>query len=360
MTTLITGFPAPRARAVLSALARRRPDAALTLLVHPSRMPEARAVSDELGFAPGGRVELVEGDPAAIDFGLAGDRYLALGARTRAVHAAYSITHPDVDTRTVEALNLGAAREMVELSRVAPRLDRLVWYSSVFVSGDRRGRVREDELAAGQSFRNAVERSLATAERMLCRSGAPLSILRAGHLLGAGFERASAPELCVELLMSTPPEVPLPLPPFADAALPLTPLDYLAEAGVAAPDSLPVGRTVHAIDPEPLTLGGFLELVAERLGRRVERSFKPGTLTRALINNPATRLLPRTRRVWLELLTTGGDYATDGALELSKHGGPACPPLGERLDGLIARVRERAERGVLDGRGRGEAPYLVA
>ena len=52
---------------------------------------------------------------------------------------------------------------MIELARAAKRLERLVHHSSVFVSGDRSGVVRESELAVGQGFRSPVEESLALA-----------------------------------------------------------------------------------------------------------------------------------------------------------------------------------------------------
>src|SRR5690606_39654925 len=74
-----------------------------------------------------------------------------------------------------ETINVGAAREIVELARAARRLEKIVYYSSVFVSGDRTGRVREHELEAGQGFRNAAERSeehtseLQSRENLVCR-----------------------------------------------------------------------------------------------------------------------------------------------------------------------------------------------
>jgi hypothetical protein len=263
-----------------------------------------------------------------------------------------------------ESVNLGAARELVEFSRVASGLDRLVLYSSVFVSGDRRGRVGEGELEAGQAFRNAAERSLALGERMVRRSGAPFSVIRAGHLLGdssnGGIDRPSGPYLCVALVLSTPEDTPLLLPPFADALLPVTPVDYLAEVGAAAPTSLPAGRTVHAVEPSPLTLGGFIELLAELLGRRLDEGSKPSAVARALFSNPTARLLPKNRRGLLEVLTTGGEYATDGAMELSARGGPVCPPLTGYITRVVDHVRKRIEQGSLDPKGREEAAFFIA
>lgn len=360
--SVITGFPALRARRVLSEVAAREPGVPLVAVVHPARLAEARAVADELGLLT--RTELVAGDPATIDFGLPGQDYLRLAARTRHFHAAYSITDPDVDGEIVEAVNVGAARELVELSRAAPAFERAVWYSSVFVSGDRVGLVSETELEAGQSFRNAAERTLAVAERMLQKSGAPLTVLRSGHLLGdtvtGSVDRPTGPYLCLAVFLSAAPEIPLPVPAPATAPLPVTPIEFLARIGAAAPHLLPSGRTLHVIDPRSITLGGFVELLADLLGRRLEAGARSGGLARGLLGNPAARLLPKNRRALLEVLTTGGAYETRGVSELAAASGLVCPPLAESLKAFVEHVRERIERGSLDPRGREEAPYLVA
>ena len=360
--SLVTGFPAFRARNVLHELTRRHPEVEVVALVHPSRAAEARAAADELGLSDGS-VTLVEGDPAAIDFGLSGADYLALAARVRVVHGAYSVTDPDL-TDGVETLNVGAARELVEFARAASGLERLVLYSSVFVSGDRTGRVPEDELEAGQGFRNPTERSLAIAERLVRNSGLPFNVLRCGHLLGASddgsIDRPSGPYLCAGILLSAPADTALPLPPFAEARLPVTPVDYLAELGASATELFAAGTTMHAIDPRPLTLGGFVRLLAEALGRDLDPGFSAGAMTRALLGNPVAKLLPKNRRGLLEILTTGGDYDTERAAELPSRGGPECPPLGEYLGKVIEHVRKRVDGGSLYPKLREEPAFLVA
>lgn len=360
---LVTGFPAPRARHVLVALSRAEPQTRLLALVHPERLEEARELlaQSELQSA---RVELIAGDPTAIDFGLSGPAYLALARAVDVVHALYSITDTTVSGELAERVNLGAARELVEFARAATELRSVLLYSSVFVSGQRAGLVREGELEAGQTFRNPVERSLATAERMLARSSAPTVVLRSGHLLGHGeraaFEALSAPSLLMLLLVSAPPEVGLPLLPRADAALALTPLDYLGNLGVFAARSAEPGRTLHVIDPAQWPLRAFLALVAERSGRKLEAGFNPGALTRVLVGNPAARLLSQNARSILEVLTSSAEYATDNVAELVARGAPSCPTLESYLDRLLDHVRERIDHGNLSPGRRQQAPYLVA
>lgn len=362
-TVLLTGFPAPRARAILFALVAAEPATRVVLLVHPDRFDEAVQTLAQASFSSA-VIELLAGDPAALDFGLSGVAYGELAQGVNELHAAYSITDAAAGEDLAERVNLGAARELSEFARVAPRLRALSLYSSVFVSGQRSGLVREDELEAGQTFRGPVERSLAIAERMLRRSEAPIIVLRAGHLLdGAqqfGLEALSAPYLLAALLSSAPSEVALPLLPRADAPLALTPVDYLGKFGVFAARSAGPGSAFHVLDPAQLPLRGFLSLVAERSGRKLEPGFNPSALTRALVGNPAARLLPQNLLRIFEVLTSSAEYSTENAAALVARGAPACPPLESYLDPLLAHVRERIENGNLSAARRHEAPFLVA
>jgi len=348
---------------VLRALTDAQPDTKVVALVHPERRDEAREALAQPALERAS-VELIEGDPAAIDFGLSGPEYLRLAREIEVVHALYSITDAAVSEELCERVNVGAARELAEFSRAASALRALVLYSSAFVSGQRAGVVREDELDAGQSFRSPVERTLATAERMVRRSGAPSLVLRTGHLLADGdagpLEALSAPYLLMILLVSAPSEVPLPLLPRADAPLALTPLDYLGRFGVFAARRAAPGGTFHVLDPARWPLRGFLGLVAERSGRRLGAGFNPTALTRALVGNPAARLLPQNVLRIFEVLTSSAEYATDHVAALVARGAPACPALESYLDRLLDHARERIEHGNLAPGRRQQAPFLVA
>ncbi|MFO7180011.1 MAG: SDR family oxidoreductase [Pseudomonadota bacterium] len=361
---LVIGFPAARARHVLAELVRSEPEAELWALVHPERAEEARLRARDLGLSDPERLRIVEGDPAALDFGLSGKAYLELCDGIDVVHAAYSVQDPDTSEELAETVNVGAARELVELARASRRLEKIVFYSSVFVSGDRTGRVREHELEAGQGFRNAAERTQAIAERMLRRSGAKVIVLRAGHLLGGptpgSTSRIVGPHLLMVLLVNAPLDTPFPLPPGAETRLPLTPLDFLARIGVHAAAEIPPGRTIHVVDPDAVTVRRFLELVAERSGHRLDTGFSLGAIPRALIGNPAARLLQSSLRGLFEVLSTSAEYDTEGIVEIATRGGPRCPSLSEYLDRWIESARVQIQPSALDVSRYEHAPFLVA
>ncbi|HTQ05687.1 MAG TPA: SDR family oxidoreductase [Polyangiaceae bacterium] len=350
---LVTGFPGFRARAVLACALERDEHARPFLLVHPRRSAEARLALAEL--AGGDRARVIEGDPGAIDFGLGRKDYFELAVNVAEVQHVYQVLDLAAPAAAAEAVNVGGAREVAEFGRVARGLTRIVHHSSVFVSGDRHGIVSEAELGAGQTFRSPVARSLALAEAMLGRQASlPLTIVRAGHVIGDSrtgvVDRLDGPYPLLVLLASAPRGTALPLPPRADAPLHVSPVDYLARAALAlAGDPAALRKTVHLIDPRPLSVRRLLELAGDYFGVPIESGLRPRAFGRALLGNPGLGLLAQNLRSIIELISTPVSYDDRVALELLGPAGIACPPLESYLGVLLSYVAARvAEKRVND------------
>lgn len=341
---LVTGFPGFRARAVVSA-ALEAPGVNLTLLVHPRRRDDAEVELAKLGR--GDRVRLLSGDPAAIDFGLSRAAYFELAQDVTDIQHVYQVLDLAAPAPVAEAVNVGGAREIGEFARLAKKLRCVVQHSSVFVSGDRHGIVLETELAAGQSFRSPVARSLALAEAMLGRqAGLPLTVARAGHVIGdskaGAVDRLDGPYPLLVLLASSPPGTPLPLPPRAEAPLHVTPVDFLARAALAlAENPAALHKTVHVVDPRPWTVRQLLERTGSHFGVPVEAGINPRALGRALLGNPGVSLLAQNLRGMIELISSPVSYDDKLALELLGPAGLSCPPLESYLGVLLSHVAER-------------------
>ena len=352
---LVTGFPGFRARFIVQEILRADERVEVVALVHPKAMAEAQRLANAYGTD---RFSLIEADPAAIDFGLSGSAYVDLARSVGIVHHAFQVLELSEKPEVARRVNVAGTREIVEFGRAATRLSRVVHYSSVFVSGNRSGVVREDELERGQGFRSSVEESLAVAEQMLRRErNLPLTVVRTAQVVGdtkhgeAG--RLDGPYPLLAFLASAPPGGALPLPPRSDATLHVVPVDYVAEAGVylgRAKSAL--GRTVHLVDAEALSARRFLELAAERFGKRLESGFNAAAVTRAVVGNPGAALLARRIRGVAELLTNTARYDDRSAVELLAPAGIVCPPISSYLPVLLSHVEARvAEKRLDDGRG---------
>ncbi|MES1185582.1 MAG: SDR family oxidoreductase [Myxococcales bacterium] len=340
---LVTGFPGFRAQALVRLLGEREPDAALWLVVPPTELEAAARALSRTAW-PRERLRLIPGEPCAIDLGLSRQTYGELVAQVDRWFALYQTTEVRAPRELAFRVNLGSAREIAELSKVAASLSHVAFLSSSLVFGDHQGEAAEEDLAVGQSFRSPAAESLALAEAFLRRKLAdvPLSALRTPQVLGApGAEASTRPtglHRILAMVAGAPADV-LPLPPGASRAVQALPADFVAEALYAVSVLGTRGHTYHFADPEPPSLAEVLEQAAAHFGKRMEPSFDARALGRMLLNGPGLWLSQQSSRAlseWAEgprLLTRGGD-------RLLERAGLRAPSL---LGYLEAALRESEE-----------------
>ncbi len=349
---LVTGFPSLLARTVSAEIVRTDPRARVRALTRPSALEQAQAALAELAPHERDRVDVVEGSAAAIDFGLSGAEFKALAGEVTRVHHCAQVTSLGVDRKMAERINVGGAQEALEFARYCDRLECLVFHSTAQVSGSRSGVVREDELNAGQSFRNVVEETKARAEKLMRAAMArlPIAVVRPATLVGdsrtGAVDRFHGPYLLVLLVLTSPPDLALPLPGRGDEPLNVVPIDWVARAAVAlGRDTRARGRTFHLVDPKPLAARRVFELVARAGGRRGPRGSIPANLAKALLRAPGLDRFAKTPRAFLDTLTTSVTYDARNADDLlGALGVPPCPPFESYVERLVEHVQERLRR----------------
>lgn len=333
---LITGFPGFRAQALVRTLLEREPNARFWFVVPPSELETAaRLLSlDELGRE---RVRLIPGEPCAIDLGLSRQVYAELSKSVDRWFALYQTTEASAPRELCFRVNLGSAREIVELSRVAESLSHVTFLSSSSVFGDHAGEVAEEELRVGQSFRSAASESLALAEAVLRRHLAqvPVSVVRTPAVLaardGTAPPRPSGLHRLLAHVAGAPSDQALPLPPGSHRPVQVVPADFLGEALYAVAALGTRGRTYHFAESAPPSLAAVLERAARHFGKRFEQGFDPRALGRLLLRSPGFWLSQQSSRAlseWAEgpqLLTRGGE-------RLLERAGLRVPPLLGYLD----------------------------
>ena len=347
---LVTGFPSFRARKMVEHLAVCEPRSRIYVVVREKFAKEAEAALDQMERAERQRVVVIEGDAAAMDLGLSGKEYRELASRVSRIHHLAQVTYPGADRKMAEAVNIGAMREIVELGRMCDRLESIVVHSSAIVSGNRTGLVLEDELAAGQSFRTPVEETLARAERFARAhmDELPIVVVRPTQIVGDSrtgeVDRLDGPYLLILLIVSSPPDLPVPLPTRGDAPMNLVPIDYVVRAAHhIGRQQAAIGRTFHLADPRPLTVRRVFELVAAAGGKRLPGGFIPSGITRALLNTPGLNLLSKSPRAFLELLTTPVRYDTRHTEEALAGADITCPAFESYVDELVRYVKRRVQ-----------------
>src|SRR5256886_5203166 len=241
---------------------------------------------------------VLTGDVAAMHLGLSASEYRELSQEcTDIVHVA-EWGHVGADKLTLERVNVEGTRAVLELAQDCRKLRRLTHFSTVFVSGDRVGVVAEDELSAGQSFRNFYEQTKFEAEMLVRRAMGqiPCTVLRPAYIVGDSrtgeIDRFEGPYTVAALLLSTRLQVPLPLPGDGVAPLNVVPIDFVASASAAIHhDPRAVGRTFHLVDPNPSSSRRVYERVVEREGKKVPRPSLRDKLTERLLKLDRERVV---------------------------------------------------------------------
>jgi thioester reductase-like protein len=326
------------------------PSADVVAVVKEKFLPTAEASLKALPAAQRKRLSLVAGDAAAMDFGLSGAEYRGLlGTVTRLFHVA-QVTYPGAERELAEKVNLGGARETIEFAKHAKKLESALVFSSAGVSGSRTGLVRETDLSCGQSFRTPVEASLARAEKLLSRymPQLPITIVRPTQIVGDSrtgeVDRFDGPYLLILLIVSSPQELPVPLPTRGDAPMNLVPIDYVVQAAwKLVQDPRALGKTFHLTDPRPLSVRRVFELVATAGGKRLPGGFIPTGVSRAVLSAPGVSAIGKSPKALVDLLSTPVRYDTAGADALLGAEQLTCPPFEEYVDALVAYVKRRVQ-----------------
>lgn len=344
-TILILGFPGFAARRLALHLLAHEPTAALVLVRRAEDADESANVLGSLSPGERARVTELEGDPAALDFGLSGAEYRKLaGSVERVFHFASTIESADRGS-FIANRNLACAREVIELARPAERLRGVVVLSSVNVCGTRTGIILEDQLREDQSFRGKLDESLATVELMFAEaSRIPKIILRPAQIVGDSvtgeLDRLGFPYPWLVFIDQSPKELMVPVPQRPDAIVQIVPIDYVTRAAAflaALPHAY--GRRYHLVDPAPPTLREFLEMAAISAGKRLSPSFNAGVLTRGLVGKSTLRLVSQSARSLLDLFATSPRYDARNVDALLGGSNIECPPVASYMVPLLERAR---------------------
>ncbi|HJL18359.1 MAG TPA: SDR family oxidoreductase [Sandaracinaceae bacterium LLY-WYZ-13_1] len=351
--TLVTGYPTSfLAVRVVREILTEQAATELRLVVQPKFWSRAEQRVAAMPAEHRRRVALLEGDAAAMDLGLAGEEFVTLAREVDVIHHCAAITYLGVDREVARHLNVDGTREVLELAQEADHLERLVHWSTALVAGGRRGYVLEEELEAPSGFRNAIEETRFTAERLVRRQAAriPTTILRPSIIVGDSvtgeIDRLEGPYLLVLLMLNAPVDLRVPLPGRGDIPLNLVPIDFVVDAGLAiVADRRSLGKTFHLVDPDAETARRVFELIADRAGRPVPRGFLPTNLATALLRTPGLERFAHVPRAFLEQLATEVVYDDRNAREILDELDIRCPPFEDYVDVMVEYVStQQAER----------------
>lgn len=360
MTTrqaFVTGFPGFISRRLMAKLLASDDDLSVVALVEASRLRDAENAIEEMvqlntsNLLRTDRIDLVTGDVTALDAGLSGEEFRRITTHTTEVYHLAAVHSLSADRRTAERVNVTGTSNVLSLARAMPRLERFVHFSSAYVSGDRTGVIMEDELDAGQAFRNAYEATKHQSELLVqrARDRLPITIVRPSGVVGDSrtgeVDRFDSVYHLGMLLVASPLAIPVPLDGRGSAPLNLVPVDYVVDAvhAIVNRDST-VGETFHLVDPNPLPARRVYDVIAERAGKPRPRLSVSTNLTKVLLRIPGLERFAAVSHEALDYLNHMAFYNSRNTADALDGTGIRCPPFEDYVENLMQYVRDYFER----------------
>ena len=341
--SLITGFPAFTARRMIQQLVAREPETRLYVLARDGSATDAEQFLSALPDRAS--AEVLVGDVCDMDLGLSSAEYRALSRELTWIHHLAGVSFLGTDDDTAHRVNVVGTRTVIDLARDAGRLERVVHWSTAMVSGDRKGTFYEDDLEAGQRFRNAYERTKYEAERLVraAMRQLPITVVRPGLIVGDSrtgeIDKLDGPYYLMVVIANNASGVRLPLLGRSDAPLHLVPIDYVIEAAWhVARGETAAGKTFHLVDPAPLPARAVFEAVAEHAHTEKPRGHIPRPLARAVLRTPGLARLGRGPLAFLDILAHAVHYDQTNTAHALAGTAVRCPPLADYLPALVRYV----------------------
>jgi nucleoside-diphosphate-sugar epimerase len=342
---LFTGFPGFIGERLLPRLMESDADSRYVCLVQSRFAAQAarsvEAIESRHPHARG-RLELVEGDITQPGLGLADAKRAAAGL-TGAWHLA-AIYDLAVAREPAMRINVLGTRNVLELLAGAPRLERLHYVSTAYVSGTATGVFRETDLDVGQSFKNFYEETKYLAERDVAASGLPVTIYRPAIVVGDSKTGETAkfdgPYFTLAAMEKMPsPGVFIRIGSGRNPAN-LVPVDFIVDA-LAALSASPRsrGRTYHLTDPDPLPVIEVARLLAREMGKSFAFVPVPSAVARAAFAPAAVQRHFGMPVQTLDYFDHPCRYDTAQATADLRAAGVACPRFPSYVKAMVGYYR---------------------
>jgi len=351
--TLVTGFPAFTARRLARLLLERGEK---VFLLCQAKFEDAAKdlVKDAGERGLPGKAEILLGDVLNIDVGLSGKELKVLSREVRRIHHMAAIYYLGVGSGLTERVNVDGTRNVLDVASDLDHLDRLVFHSTAFVAGDRTGVILEEELEAGQTFRNAYERTKFEAERLVRArmKDLPISVVRPSVIVGDSatgrIDRLDGPYFLIRTIVNFPVDVALPLPEGGAYPLNMVPVDYVvAAADAISRDPGAAGKTFHLVDPNPLSARKVFDIVADNAGRKRPKGSFNSLAVRYLFRLPGVEMMLRPQRHFFEYFSRLNIYNCMNTLSCLSGTDIICPPFPTYAASLVNFVKNQARRQAL-------------
>lgn len=270
----------------------------------------------------------------------------ALADVTHVIHCAATVAF-DSPLGDARRINVGGVRNVLDVCRRMPHLERLDAVSTCYVAGRRSDLVKEEDLSDAHGFHNTYEQTKYEAELELraAMRDLPIAVHRPSIVVGDSRTGKTGSFKVLYWPLKVIARGWLPIVPYdPEARLDIVPVDYVTSAILAlARDPATLGHTYHlAAGPAcDTTLGALADHVAARFGRRLPLRVRPVWWQRVvrpalmLLPAPALRRTLRTGLVYRPYVQMRLQFDTTHAIACLAPQGVGCPRVLDYIDTII-------------------------
>jgi thioester reductase-like protein len=334
-TYLLTGFPGFLAGRLVPRLLADDDEARIVALVEPRMAARAREL------APDG-VDVQPGDITDPRLGLDDRTYARLTAEVVRVFHLAAVYDLAVGAELAERVNVQGTQHVVDFCRRCARLERHHYISTAYVAGQRSGLVLEDDLAAGQTFKNFYESTKFAAEVEVRASmgDVPTTVYRPAIVVGDSrtgeTQKFDGPYYLLRSMGSwygAMLQVGR-----GDAPFNVVPVDFVVDAiSAGTRDEQAVGHTLHLVDPEPVSSAELARLLArEYRGQEPKIPLPAGVVDRSLKYGVVRKAFGGTPRQSIVYLNHPVTFDVAQAAEVLGRNGLRCPRFSEYVGAMVA------------------------
>jgi len=339
-----TGFPGFLGSELLPRVLSRGDDHALCL-VQPKFRALAEQRARELNL--GDRVRLVKGDLTQplehID-----------ASGVREIYHLAAVYDLSVPRDLGMLVNVTGTQRVLDLAERAPRLERLHYVSTCYVSGRHPGVFTEDDLEKGQRFNNYYEetKQLAEVEVRKRMSRIPATVYRPSVVVGdsrtGATQKFDGPYFVMQWLMRQPRLAVLPVVGRPSRyTFNVVPRDFIIRALEhlsGRKDN--VGRTYALADPNPLTVDETIDTLGAATGRKVLRIPLTKTIAKGSLQYvPGVHRLMRIPPAAVDYFVHPTTYDTTNATRDLAAAGIVVPRFRDYAPRLVEFARAHPEIG---------------
>jgi len=355
-TIVFTGFPGFLGSELLPRILARESDSSALCVVQRPFMALARqrlAALEARDQLLRGRVTLAEGDITDANLGVAGAD--SLKARVTSIYHLAALYDLSVARDRAMRVNVQGTERVLHFAAQCPRLARLHYVSTCYVSGRYRGVFHESDLDVGQRFNNHYEETKYLAEvgvRRMMRAGLPVTIYRPSIVVGDSVtgetQKYDGPYFAIRWLLRQGRIAVMPVVGKAsETEFNVVPRDFVVDA-IAQLSGLrrSRGATYALADPQPLTVDQLLQAITACTEQTVVRLRLPLGMAKWSIERlPGVFDLLRIPSSAVDYFVHPTRYDTAVAAAALNGSGITCPRFPDYAANLVRFVRAHPDIG---------------